>query len=69
MMDLYSVSISYEILVLSESAADAEKFAAELCEDGNSCMPGDGAFRYNASKTYNQSDAFKAKALNRNDDA
>ena len=29
-------------------------------------MPGDGAFRYNASKTYNQADAFKAKAININ---
>jgi len=65
-MDLYSVSITYEIYLLSESAADAEKFAAELCEDGDSCMPGDDTFRYNASKTYNQSDALKAKAINRN---
>jgi hypothetical protein len=64
-MDLYSVSISYEIFVLSESAADAEKVAAELCEDANSCMPGDGNFRYNASKTHNQTDAFKAKAIDR----
>ena len=64
-MDLYSVSITYEIHLLSESAADAEKFASELCEDGNSCMPGLDTFRYNASKTYNQSDALKAKAINR----
>ena len=64
-MDLFAVSISYEIFLLSESDVDAEKLAAELCEDANSCMPGDDTFRYNASKTYNQSDALKAKALNR----
>lgn len=64
-MDLFSVSISYELHILSDSAEDAEKFAEELCEYAQAEMPGNDTFRYNASKTYNQSDALKAKAIDR----
>ena len=64
-MDLFVITISYEIFLLSKTAADAERLAAELCEDARTEMPGDDNFQYSASKTHNQSDALKAKAINR----
>ena len=63
-MSLYSVSITYDVYVLSESTQSAEKFVESLCEDANMCMPGDDTFRYSASRIHNQSDTLKAKALN-----